>query len=59
MVAAASARIAAIGLRLCGMVDEPPRPGRAGLECFRHVGLHQQRDVAGDLAAGAGKDGKG
>ena len=33
--------------------------GRGGLERLRHVGLHQQRDVAGDLAAGAGQDGKG
>ena len=28
------------------------------LEGFRHVGLHQQRDVAGDLAAGAGENRK-
>ena len=30
MVAAASAAAAAVGLRLCGMVEEPPRPGAAG-----------------------------
>ena len=30
MVAAASAIAAAVGLRLCGMVEEPPRPGAAG-----------------------------
>ncbi len=29
MVAAASAVAAAVGLRLCGMVEEPPRPGAA------------------------------
>ena len=30
MVAAASATAAAVGLRLCGMVEEVPRPGAAG-----------------------------
>ena len=30
MVAAASAVAAATGLRLCGMVDEPPRPSPDG-----------------------------
>ena len=56
IVAATSAAAAAVGLRLCGVVEAPPAPGRCRLECFAHVGLHQQRDIAGDLAAGAGKD---
>ena len=38
------------GLRLCGIVDEPPRPGRRGLERFADLGLRQQRDIARDLA---------
>ena len=38
------------------MVEEPPRPGAGGLEGLGHLGLHQERDVAGDLAAGAGED---
>ena len=46
------------GLRLCGIVDEPPRPGAGRLERFADFGLHQQRDVARDLAAGAGEDGE-
>ena len=33
-------------------------PGRRRLEGFGHVGLHQERNVAGDLAAGAGEDRK-
>ena len=30
--------------------------GRGRLERLRHLGLHQQRNIAGDLAAGAGED---
>ena len=37
------------GLRLCGMVEEPPRPRRR-LERLADLGLHHQRDVARDLA---------
>ncbi len=40
---------------MCGIVDEPPRPAPAGLKRLCNVGLHHQRDVAGDLAARAGE----
>ena len=40
------------------MVEEPPRPSPDGLEGFADIGLHHQRHVAGDLAAGAGEDGE-
>ena len=55
-VAADSAAAAPTGLRLCGRVEEPPRPGARRLERLADLGLHHQRDVAGDLAAGAGED---
>ena len=56
MLAAASAVAAATGLRLCGMVEEPPRPSPDGSNASADIGLHQQRHVARDLAACAGKD---
>ena len=43
------------GLRLCGIVDEPPLPSPRRLERLADLGLHQERDVAGDLAERAGE----
>ena len=40
----------ATGLRLCGIDDEPPRPGAARLADLADFGLREQREVAADLA---------
>ena len=38
------------GLRLCGMVEEPPRPGPEGSSDFGDFGLRHQRDIARHFA---------
>ena len=50
--AAASATAQPAGFRLCGIVDDPPPSSRASPD----LGLHQQADVARDLAEHSGVD---
>lgn len=49
-VAAASVTVQPIGFRLCGMVEDPPRPSPAGSKNFTHFVLHEQTDIPRDLA---------
>ena len=46
----------AVGLRLCGMVEDPPRAVAAGLGGFAHFVLHEQRDIERHLAEARGVD---
>jgi hypothetical protein len=52
-VAAPISTAAPTGLRLCGMVEEPPLPGAEGSNTSR-LGLHQQADITAELAQAAG-----
>ena len=54
--AAASATIDATGLRLCGIADEPPRPGSLGSASSPTSYWPIKRDVGRDLAEAAGQD---
>ena len=56
IIAADNAVAAPAGLRFCGSVEETATARPRGLERLADFGLHQQRHVACDLAAGAGED---